>query len=131
MTCFREADGSASVGAGTLVEGMVSNLIVTLEAQASAAFWSSSRRTVLEEQNQSACCMRKARLRGGVKHSAYHSPEYRANTLSMSARVFTVTASSSFPEPKVRAFKALKSISDMMTKASARSEYKSGARVQE
>lgn len=42
----------------------------------------------------------------------------------MSARVFTVTASSSFPEPKVRAFKALKSIADMITKEEAGLNYK-------
>lgn len=41
--------------------------------------------------------------------SLYHFPEYRARTLEIKPRVSTVTASSSFPEPIVRAFSALKS----------------------
>lgn len=38
---------SAADGAGTVVEGIVSNLITAVVAEASAAFWSSSRSTVL------------------------------------------------------------------------------------
>ena len=45
-----------------------------------------------------------------VVERVYHSPEYLASTLSIKARVLTVTASSSFPDPNVLALSALKSM---------------------
>lgn len=38
MVCLRRAVGSVDDGDGTVVDGRVSNLIVTLVAEASAAF---------------------------------------------------------------------------------------------
>lgn len=49
--CFRRAAESETFGTGTVDEGSVSNLIVTFEADASAAFCRSSRSTVLDEFN--------------------------------------------------------------------------------
>jgi hypothetical protein len=45
-----------------------------------------------------------------TRESTYHFPEYRAKTLEMRPLVSTVTASSSAPDPMVRAFSALKFI---------------------
>jgi hypothetical protein len=83
--CLSKFEGEESAGSGTVAEGIVSNLMVILVAEASAAFWSNSLRTV-------------------------HSPEYLASTLSIRARVLTVTASSSAPERSVRARRASKSM---------------------
>lgn len=39
MVCFNNAEASDVCGSGTVEEGKVSNLMVTLEADASAAFY--------------------------------------------------------------------------------------------
>ena len=47
MVCFKRAEGVGFCGSGTVGDGKVSNLMVTLDADASAAFCRSSLRTVL------------------------------------------------------------------------------------
>ena len=59
---------------------------------------------------------------GNALVGTYHSPEYRARTLSIKALVFTVTASSSNPVPKVCARRAPKStLVDILKQYSPRS----------
>ena len=47
MVCFNRVEGVGICGRGTVGDGSVSNLMVTLDDDASAAFWRSSLRTVL------------------------------------------------------------------------------------